>query len=306
MSKKVEFALFSPQASQSWHQVEERAHRCEKLGYHSIWLVDHMWQRGMPDLDQHECVALMAGLAAKTEKIRIGTLVICNSYRNPALLAKTLTTIDHISNGRLEIGYGAGWMDEEYKAYGYEFPSMGTRLKMFEEGLHIMKAMFMDKRVTFEGRHYKIQEAVCNPKPVQQPHPPITIGGSGEKIMLKLVAKFADRWNCPAGYESFEHKFNVLKQHCKDVGRDVNTIDISEQLLVCIGSSDAEVEAKWKAAQMLKPFINTGIKGTPKQLIEQLKQRVSMGITTFVIFFSDFAPPPTIELFAKEVMPAFA
>jgi len=306
MSKKVQFALFSPQAGQSWHQLEERAHRCEKLGFHSMWLVDHMWTRGMPDLDHHECMALMAGLAAKTDKLRIGTMVICNSYRNPALLAKSLATIDHISNGRLEIGYGAGWMDEEYKAYGYQFPSMGTRLKMFEEGLHIMKLMFTEKRATFEGRHYKINEAACNPKPVQQPHPPITIGGMGEKIMLKLVARFADRWNCPAGYESFEHKFNVLKQHCKDVGRDVNTIDISEQLLVCIGSSDAEVEAKWKAAQMLKPFITTGIKGTPKQLIEQLKQRVAMGITTFVIFFSDFAPPPTIELFAKEVMPAFA
>ena len=132
MSKKVEFALFSPQAGQSWHQLEERAHRCEKLGYHSIWLVDHMWTRGMPDLDHHECMALMAGLSAKTDKIRIGTLVMCNSYRNPALLAKSLATIDHISNGRLEIGYGAGWMDEEYKAYGYQFPSMGTRLKMFE------------------------------------------------------------------------------------------------------------------------------------------------------------------------------
>jgi F420-dependent oxidoreductase-like protein len=306
MSKKVQFALFSPQAGQSWHQLEDRAHRCEKLGFHSIWLVDHMWTGGMPDLDHHECLALMAGLSAKTEKIRIGTLVICNSYRNPALLAKTLATIDHISNGRLEIGYGAGWMEPEYKAYGYQFPSMGTRLKMFEEGLHIMKALFTEKRATFEGRHYKINEAICNPKPVQKPHPPITIGGSGEKVMLKLVAKFADRWNCPAGYESFDHKFNVLKQHCKDIGRDVNTIDISEQLLVCIGQSDAEVEAKWKAAQMLKPFVTTGIKGTPKQLIEQLKQRVAMGITTFTIFFSDFAPPPTLELFAKEVMPAFA
>jgi alkanesulfonate monooxygenase SsuD/methylene tetrahydromethanopterin reductase-like flavin-dependent oxidoreductase (luciferase family) len=248
----------------------------------------------------------MAGLAAKTEKIRIGTMVICNNYRNPALLAKSLATIDHVSNGRLEIGYGAGWMDEEYKAYGYQFPSMGTRLKMFEEGLHIIKALFTEKRATYKGRHYSIEGAICNPKPVQQPHPPITIGGSGEKVMLKLVARFADRWNCPAGYESFEHKFNVLKQHCKDVGRDLNTIDISEQLLVCIGQSDGEVEAKWKAAQMLQPFISTGIKGTPKQLIEQLKKRVAMGITTFVIFFSDFAPPPTLELFAKEVMPAFA
>src|ERR1700683_5856945 len=142
-----------------------------------------MWTRGMPDLDHHECLAPMARRSAHKRKIQIGPLLICNSYRNPALLAKTLSTIDHISNGRLEIGYGAGWMDEEYKAYGYQFPSMGTRLKMFEEGLHIMKAMFTEKRATFEGRHYKIQEAGGNQKPVQQPHPPITIGGSGEKVM---------------------------------------------------------------------------------------------------------------------------
>src|SRR5258708_9952169 len=149
--------------------------------------------------------------------------------------------------------------------------------------------MCTEKRAVVGGRRYQIKEAICNPKPVQQPHPPITIGGSGEKIMLKLVARFADRWNCPAGYESFEHKFNVLKQHCKDVGRDVNTIDISEQLLVCIGSSDAEVEAKGQAAQVLKPFVTTGIKGTPEELIEQPKHRVAIGITPFTTFFSPFS-----------------
>ncbi len=306
MSRKVQFALFGPQAGQSWHQLLERAHRCEQLGYHSIWLVDHMWTRGMPDLDHHECTALMAGLSARTDKIRIGTLVMCNSYRNPALLAKTLCTIDHLSGGRLEIGYGAGWMEEEYRAYGYEFPSMGARLKAFEEGLHIMKSLFTEKRTTFEGQHYKVRDAACNPKPLQKPHPPITIGGAGEKKMLKLVARFADRWNIPAGYESFEHKYHVLKAHCKDIGRDPNEIEVSEQLLVCIGKDDAEVAQKWKMAEMLKPFSITGIKGTPKQLIEDLKKRVAQGITTFTIFFSDFAPPPTLEMFAKEVMPAFA
>jgi len=306
MSQKIEFGIFSPQAGMSFKALVDRANLAERLGYHSLWLVDHFWNRGVPEADLLECTAAMSGLAARTEKIRIGSLVLCNSFRNPALLAKTLTSIDHISNGRLEVGVGAGWMDEEFTGYGYEFPKIGTRLRQLDEGLHIMKLLFTEKRATFKGRHYTIEEAICNPKSVQQPHPPITIGGSGEKIMLKLVAKFADRWNCPAGYESFEHKFNVLKQHCKDVGRDVNTIDISEQLLVCIGSSDAEVEAKWKAAQMLKPFVTTGIKGTPKQLIEELKKRVAMGITTFTIFFSDFAPPPTLELFAKEVMPAFA
>ncbi len=305
MSKKAQFALFSPQAGLNWNQLCDRALLCERLGYHSIWLVDHMWTRGMPDLDHVECLTSMAGLAAKTSTIRIGTLVICNSYRNPALLAKSLTTIDQISNGRLEVGVGAGWMNEEYKAYGYEFPSMGARLKQFEEGVHIMKLLFTEKRATFKGRHYSIEDAINNPKPVQKPHPPITIGGSGEKVMLKLVARFADRWNCPAGYKSFEHKFNVLKQHCKDVGRDLNQIDISEQLLVAIGANDAEVEQKWNMAKAM-PFASTAIKGTPKHVVEELRKRIAMGITTFTIIFADFNQPQSIELFAREVMPAFA
>ena len=303
---KVEFAVFSPQAGQTTKALFDRAAQCEKLGYHSLWLVDHFWTRGMPDLDHVEALTMMAALAARTETLRIGTLVLCNSYRNPALLAKSLTTIDQISNGRLEIGIGAGWMDEEYRAYGYDFPDIPIRLKQFEEGLQILKAMLgPEKKPSFKGKYYSIDGAMNNPKPVQKPHPPITIGGSGEKVMLKLVAKYADRWNCPAGYESFEHKFNVLKEHCKKVGRNLDEIDISEQLLVCIGNNDAEVEQKWKMAQNLKPFSITGIKGTPAQLIEQLKNRVKMGITTFTIFFSDFAPPATLELFAKAVMPAF-
>jgi len=302
---KVEFALFSPQAGQSTKALFDRAAQCEKLGYHSLWLVDHFWTRGMPALDHVEALTMMSALAARTEKLRIGTLVLCNSYRNPALLAKSLTTIDQVSNGRLEVGIGAGWMDEEYRGYGYEFPEVPVRLKQLEEGLQILKAMFTEEKPTFKGKYYSIDGALNKPAPVQKPHPPITIGGSGEKVMLKIVAKYADRWNCPAGYESFEHKYNVLKDHCKKVGRNPADINVSEQLLVCIGNNAAEVEQKWKMAQNLKPFSTTGTKGTPDQLIEQLKNRVKMGITTFTIFFSDFAPPPTLELFAKSVMPAF-
>jgi F420-dependent oxidoreductase-like protein len=306
MSRKVQFALFSPQAGQSYQALVQRAQLVERLGFHSMWLVDHMWTRGMPELDHHECLALMSALSAETDKLRIGSLVLCNSYRNPALLAKALCTIDHVSNGRLEVGLGAGWMDEEYRAYGYEFPSMKVRLQQLDEGLQILKLLFTEKKASFKGRHYAIADALNNPKPVQKPHPPITIGGSGEKVMLKLVARHADRWNCPAGYDNFERKYNVLKEHCKAVGRDPEAIEVSEQLLICIGAGKEEVEQKWKMAQGLRPFSATGIKGTPRELIEQLKQRVKMGITTFTLFFSDFAPPPTLELFAREVMPAFA
>lgn len=306
MARKAEFGLFSPQAGMTFKGLVERAQLAERLDYHSLWLVDHFWTRGMPDLDHLECLTAMSGLAAHTHKLRIGSLVLCHSFRNPALLAKSLTTIDQISNGRLEIGLGAGWMDEEYRGYGYDFPPAGVRLKQLEEGLQILKALFTEKRTNFKGRYYSVADALNNPKPVQKPHPPITIGGSGEKVMLRLVAKYADRWNCPAGYDSFERKLGVLKEHCEAVGRDINSINISEQLLVCMGKDEAEVEQKWKIAQRLKPFSITGIKGTPSQLVAALRDRVSLGITHFAIFFSDFAPPQTVETFAHEVMPAFA
>ncbi len=306
MSNQAGFGIFSPQAGMSFKAIADRAAQAEALGYHSLWFVDHFWNRGLPDADCLESMALMSAIAARTEKLRIGTLVICNSFRNPALLAKALTTIDHVSNGRLEIGMGAGWMDEEYRGYGYDFPTMGARLRQLEEGLKILKLLFAEKRASFAGRYYRLDDAINNPKPLQSPHPPITIGGGGEKVMLRIVAQYADRWNCPAGYRSFEEKLNALKGHCQAVGRDLSSINISEQLLVCIGATEAEVEQKWKIASRLKPFSLTGIKGTPAQIVAQLQDRVRMGITFFTVMFGDFGPPATLDLFAREVMPAFA
>lgn len=305
MAGKIGFGLFSPQAGMSYKAMLDRAVHIERLGYHSLWLVDHFWNRGVPDADVLECTTMMSALCARTEKLRIGSLVLCNSFRNPALLAKALATIDNISNGRLEVGLGAGWMDEEYRAYGYEFPSMGTRLRQLEEGVQILKAMFSAKKASFQGRYYSVADAYNNPQPVQKPNPPITIGGSGEKVMLRIVAKHADRWNCPAGYRSFEQKLGVLKQHCEAVGRDINEINISEQLLVCIGANDAEVEEKWKISQRL-PFWRTAIKGTPPQIVSALHDRLSKGIAFFTIIFGDLNSPQSIDLFAREVMPAFA
>ncbi len=305
MAGKIEFGLFSPQAGMSFKAMLDRASHVEKLGYHSYWLVDHFWNRGVPQADVLECTTSMSALCARTEKLRIGSLVLCNSFRNPAMLAKALASIDNISNGRLEIGLGAGWMDEEYRAYGYEFPSMGARLRQLEEGVQILKAMLSEAKSSFTGRYYTVADAFNNPQPVQKPHPPITIGGSGEKTMLRIVAQHADRWNCPAGYRSFEHKLGVLKQHCAAVGRDINSINISEQLLVCVAASEAEVEEKWKIAQRL-PFWRTGIKGTPTQVVAALRDRVSKGITFFTIIFGDLNSKESIELFGREVMPAFA
>ncbi|MFZ1122753.1 MAG: TIGR03560 family F420-dependent LLM class oxidoreductase [Candidatus Binataceae bacterium] len=306
MSGKVEFAFWSPQAGATVKTLLDRAEMAERLGYHSFWLVDHFWTLGMPDVDLLEAVTMMSAIAARTERVRIGTLVLCNSFRNPALLAKSLTTIDHISNGRLEVGLGAGWMEQEYRANGYEFPSVGTRLRQLEEGLQILKAMFTENRATFKGRYYTVTDAPNNPKPVQKPHPPIMIGGAGEKVMLRLVAKYADRWNCPAGYRDFKKTLGVLHEHCRAVARDPKEITVSEQLMLCIGANKAEADQKWEMAKGRKPFSFTAVKGTPDEVIKQLRERVAWGITMFTIMFADMAPPQTVELFAREVMPAFA
>ena len=306
MSGKVEFAFWSPQAGATVKTLLDRAEMAERLGYHSFWLVDHFWTLGMPDLDLLEAVTMMSAIAARTERVRIGTLVLCNSFRNPALLAKSLTTIDHISNGRLEVGLGAGWMEQEYRANGYEFPSVGTRLRQLDEGLQILKAMFTENRANFKGRYYTVTDAPNNPKPVQKPHPPIMIGGAGEKVLLRLVAKYADRWNCPAGYRDFKKTLGVLHEHCRAVSRDPEDITVSEQLMVCIGANKAEADQKWEMAKGRKPFSFTAVKGTPDEVVKQLREHVSWGVTMFTMMFADMAPPQTVELFAREVMPAFA
>jgi len=303
---KVKFGVFLPQAGFQFEALAERASLIEQLGYHSLWLVDHMWSPRAKDIDHLECLMSLCGLASRTQRLRLGTLVLCNSFRNPALLAKMLSTLDHISAGRLEVGLGAGWMAEEFEGYGYEFAPIGTRLKQLEESLRILKSMFTESRTTFHGKFYKVTDAPNNPKPLQKPHPPLTIGGSGEKVMLRLVARYADRWNCPAGYRSFEQKLNALRAHCEAVGRDIRTLELSEQVLVCVRATQAEVDQEWERVKNLKPFSFTAIKGTPPQVIESIRERVGRGVSLFTIFFSDLASPETLKLFAHEVIPAFA
>jgi F420-dependent oxidoreductase-like protein len=307
MSSIIDFGIFSQQAGLSYQDLRERAVLAESLGYHSIWLVDHFFSPSRPDADQLECLTALAALAVQTSRIRLGPMVICNSFRHPGLLAKMLSTIDNISGGRLEIGIGAGWLADEYRAYGYEFPRTGLRLKQLEESLRILRQMFTGQRSTFKGEFYSLDDAPNSPKPIQKPYPPITIGGGGEKVLLRLVAQYADRWNCPAAYGDSAGKLEVLRAHCREVGRDPGSITVSEQILVCVGRTQAEVDEKWAVAQKkFKPFSRNTIKGTPSEAIAQIRQRVDHGVKLLVMLFGDDAPPSTLEFFAREIMPAFA
>jgi F420-dependent oxidoreductase-like protein len=309
--KKLKFALFAPQVGLPFATIRERAQLADRLGFHSFWFVDHMWSRGIPDLDHLEAWTLMAATAAVTERIGLGTLVLCNSYRNPALLAKMASSLDHVSNGRVLLGLGAGWMDEEYRAYGYPFPSTRVRIEQLDEALAIMKRLFTESRASFQGKYYSIADAVNNPKPLQQPHPPILIGGAGEKRLLRVVAEHADIWNCPnnAALE-LEHKREVLVRHCEAIGRNPDEIEVSEQSIVVLGRDESDLANKLKFAKATLGAIfdidKTALRGTPEQLVDTIEARSRQGVTFFTMLFSDFNAPETLELFAEKVAPAFA
>jgi len=307
-TRPVTFSLFLPQAGLSWPMLRERALLLEELGYDGLWLVDHFWANGMPDLDFLEGWTTLGALAEATARLRIGLMVSCVSYRNPALLAKMAATVDRLSEGRLELGLGAGWMDSEYKAYGYEFPPMGTRLAQLEEALEIVTRMQREKRTTFAGRFHHVEEAPNEPKPVQAPLP-VTIGGAGEKVLLRLVARYAQRWNCPMNSaHEIERLRGVLADHCAREGRNVDDIVVSEQTMVVIGADADAFEAKRQMAKaMLGGFADidkVAVAGTPDQVVDGLRAKVARGVTDFAVMFGDLGMDDTLELFAREVMPA--
>jgi F420-dependent oxidoreductase-like protein len=302
------FSLFLPQAGLAWPMLRDRARLLEELGYDGLWLVDHFWANGMPDLDFLEGWTTLAALAGATTKLRLGLMVTCNSYRSPALLAKMVATVDQISGGRLELGIGAGWMDSEYKAYGYQFPAIGVRLDQLEEGLEVITRMLGENRATFHGRHYRIEDAPNNPKPVQATLP-ITIGGAGEKRLLRLVARHAHRWNCPMNSaHDVERLHGVLAGHCRDVGRDVDEIVVSEQCMVVIGADDEAFQAKLGMAKaVLGGFADidgVAVAGTPGRVVDGLRAKVARGVTDFAVMFGDLGQEDSLALFAREVIPA--
>ncbi len=308
--RAVKFGLFYPQVGQSFDVYRERTLLAEKLGYDSVFCVDHMWQRGMPEVDHLEAWTLLSALAPLTQRIRLGALVLCNSYRNPALLAKMAASLDHVSAGRVVLGIGAGWMEEEYRGYGFPFPSTLERIEQLDEALEVITRLFAEKCADFQGKYYQLDRAYNRPAPLQKPRPPILIGGGGEKYMLKVVARHADIWNCPNNHAlEFDARLAALKRHCDDLGRDHGEIEVSEQCFIVVGADQGEFEKQWKTANMLFgsafDLERTAFRGTPEQVVEQLQKRVAQGVTFFTFLTGDFHAPQSLELIAEKVIPAF-
>jgi F420-dependent oxidoreductase-like protein len=307
---KVEFGVVLRQEKIDFKPIRETAELCDELGFHSVWFYDHIVGMGSTDSDIFEAWTLMSALSTITSKVKIGTLVLCNSFRQPSLLAKMAATLDNISDGRLDFAIGAGWFEPEYRAYGYPFPDTVTRIKQLREAVKIIKAMWTEEKATFEGKYYQVRDAYCNPKPVQKPYPPITIGGSGERYLLRVVAELADEWNCPASNAwEYDRKLDVLKNHCKDVGRNFSQIRISEQTVCVIAENKSELEEKLPKAKKRYGFFGdiekTGIVGMPEECIERIKKKMEKGVSKFTIFFYDIMKPESLRFFAKEVMSAF-
>ncbi len=203
-----------------WAKAVEIAVLAEELGYDSLWAYDHFHNVPVPAHEtMFECWTTLAAISQRTERIQLGQMVGCSPYRNPGLLAKITSNIDVISGGRLIWGIGAGWYEHEFTGYGYDFPKASDRIRVLRETVEIVKAMWSEPDVSYAGRYFTLEGAQCDPKPLQQPHPEVLIGGGGEQLNLRVVARHADAANFGGKPHEWQHKAEVLSQHCKDVGR---------------------------------------------------------------------------------------
>jgi len=293
---------------EAYETMTRVAQEAEASGYDSIWLFDHFHTVPQPTQEvTFECWTSAAALARDTKRVRIGQLVTCNSYRNPALLAKIASTVDALSSGRLDFGIGAGWYEEEYRAYGYPYPETRERLQRLHEAVQIILAMWTQDEATFEGKYYHVRGAINQPKGVQKPHIPLLIGGGGEKVTLRLVAQYADACNVGGGIANIKHKLAVLKQHCDELGRDYNSIRRTTLIDYCaIAETEEEAIAKLTPAQRtdLNSLRSTGLIGTPARIRQRLSEYEEAGIQEIVIRFVDATRLESIRLFARECMPA--
>lgn len=312
MAGRVDFGIYVPQLAFEYADILERARLCEELGYTSFWLFDHLYGPELPETPSFEGWTLATALLAHTERLRVGHLVVCNTFRHPALLGKMATTLDVISGGRLDLGIGSGSYEPEHERVGIPWGSFAERSEMLGEALEIITQMFASELTTFDGKHYQLSDFPNLPRPVQQPRPPIHVGGVGERRTLPLVARYADVWNVPTyALGKIEHKRDVLLAECDRIGRDPATIRVSEEAVLVIAPDDASLsDALAKAERRFgSPGFGLhegGYIGTPPAIVDRIGERIALGITSFVFFCFDRASETTLRLFADEVMPHFA
>lgn len=304
----IRFGLFVPQGDVSTAALRRLAVAAEAAGYDSLWAYDHLFDYPSPERPEVlEVFTLLGLLAGWTERIRLGSLVVCDGYRNPALTAKIAATLDVLSGGRLELGYGAGWHEEETRGYGYDFPSSATRIAAMEEGLTIIRALWEGGPATVEGQHHRIAAARCLPRPLQRPRPPITIGGGGERLLLRAVARHADLWNYfPIPLADYEHKRAVLHEHCATLGRDPATLGQSLMVPLITARREKDVRDQLEAARRLGGIFEYDdqlVQGTPDIVVPRLLDYVRRGVSLFILVLPDATDLDQIDFVAREIVP---
>jgi F420-dependent oxidoreductase-like protein len=329
----MRFGIFVPQGwrldlvgidpKDHWPTMKGLAQRADAGPWESIWVFDHFHTVPAPtDEATHEAWTLMSAFGAVTERVRLGQMCTCMSYRNPAYLAKVAATCDHVSGGRIEMGIGAGWYEHEWRAYGYGFPPARERLRMLDEGVQIMRQAWTDGRASLDGKHYQVDGAIVRPLPLQEGGIPLWIAGGGEKVTLKIAAKYAQYTNFIGTDEVFAQKSEILKGHCDAVGTDYDKIVRSANFNVFIGETEVDVRKRLDALKArMEPYVGAekaessiasytlngagAAVGTPTQILEKLGKFRELGLSYGIFNFAESAFDQSgIELFEREVMPA--
>lgn len=318
----VKFGAFVPQGWKQeltgiddpfaqYESITRCAQEAEAAGFDSVWVYDHFHTAPSAEVKPvFEAWTAMAGLARDTRTVRLGQMVTCNEYRPPALLAKMASCVDVMSQGRVIVGLGAGWYEGEFRAYGYDFREAPERLRRLGEAAQVMTALWTEERAAFGGRQYTLAGAINEPKPLQRPHPPLWIGGAGERVTLKLVARYADGCNVSGDPATIRHKLDVLDAHCEAAGRDPREITRSTNAEDVIFGSEREV-----ADQLERTARDVGIDpgelrrrlgplvGSAEHVADELRKRVEAGIDYVIVFLPRMADGGQLRRFAEEVMP---
>jgi F420-dependent oxidoreductase-like protein len=315
----VRFGVFVPQG---WRRdlvmIEDPVEQFEAMTavaraadagpWDSIWIYDHFHTSPEPTLETtFECWTTTAALARETKRVRVGQLVSCNGYRNPSLFAKMASTVDVVSHGRLNAGIGAGWYEQEWRAYGYGFPNLRERMGMLREACEVIHRMWTEEHPRFQGHYYTIDGPINEPRGVQKPHPPLWIAGGGERVTLRLVAEWGDACNVRGDPETVRHKLEVLKRHCETVGRDYNQITKSTEVHVHPVATPNDIAPVLSALQMASEKVaRTTIVGTPEDIGNGLGSLVDAGIDYIIVYLPlvayDHEP---LHRFAEEIIPQF-
>lgn len=310
--REIHFGVTVPQIKRTWEEARAAAVEFEAMGYDSLWVCDHLYGPQSPQIPILEAWSLLAALAAVTSRVELGTLVTPAGLRNPAQLGKVIATVDAIAGGRVIAGLGAGWMMREFTDFGVPFLSIRERLGQLRETIQLLKQMWDPDResVTFEGKYVRATNLVCLPKPPRRV--PILVGGGGERVTMRIAAREADIWNNLAVHQSaLPRKVEVLREHCRAVGRDPASIRVSQQCLVIIAPEEAQARSMVETAKRIfgghmgDPEGPLAITGSPERVREQIERHVELGCTMFQLEFFGRDTREPARLFAERVLPAF-